>query len=226
MKHNVVVDDKRPVICEVCQRSFLSPVDFYQHELKYANHKLDEEYEYNDDEEHDEEEDGEFTISGGHLVDGTGAKFEGSDAEGNQRERIGKGITVHECTICNKVFTYRSLFTRHLKSHSTDNSFKCHTCGTKTPKVTIYYKTPYSIYYRDMISGNEGGDQAPYECERCSDKFFTYRDYKHHMTDHIISDQDVDQRSNSPNPAMFTVCGVCPGIQTEETTNETLQYSS
>eukprot|EP00116_Pleurobrachia_bachei_P013837 sb/3474099/ len=116
--------------------------------------QLDEEYEYNDDEEHDEEEDGEFTISGGHLVDGTGTKFEGSDAEGNQRERIGKGITVHECTICNKVFTYRSLFTRHLKSHSTDNSFKCHTCGT------VFKRQYYLAKHRKVCKGVRQTDPA------------------------------------------------------------------
>ena len=70
----------------------------------------------------------------------------------------GKGITVHECTICEKVFTYRSLWTRHLKSHSTDNSFKCHVCQkvwtiTLLSCCSLYYDSnakPYSLVYQEQ----------------------------------------------------------------------------
>lgn len=201
----VVTEDKVQNSCEICQRSFNSTNDLFQHELKYANSKLytcnvcnkifhlrnsyvrhldthndkrryhcdicertfsqkfllekhrqchapsehdmalqlDEDYndDYNDDDDHDEDED-ILDINNGDSA----AKYE-SDVEGNQRERIGKGITLHECSICNKVFTYRSLFTRHLKSHSTDNSFKCHLCHQ------VFKRQYYLVKHRKICKG-------------------------------------------------------------------------
>ena len=62
--------------------------------------------------------------------------------------RPGKGITVHECTMCDKVFTLRSLFTRHLKAHSSDNSFRCHLCHQVCGVETVdTYLVVHSVWF-------------------------------------------------------------------------------
>ena len=44
---------------------------------------------------------------------------------------IQKGEAVYACSVCDKQFTYRSLWSRHEKEHHTSKTFDCSVCGTK-----------------------------------------------------------------------------------------------
>lgn len=44
---------------------------------------------------------------------------------------IQKGEAFYACSVCDKLFTYRSLWSRHEKEHHTSKSFDCSVCGTK-----------------------------------------------------------------------------------------------
>ncbi|XP_063685808.1 zinc finger protein 39-like [Bolinopsis microptera] len=47
---------------------------------------------------------------------------------------------------------------------------------------------------------------VPYECGECSEKFFSYKNYKNHMTDHIMSAEEVEQRVMVSNVYQCTAC--------------------
>lgn len=151
-RHTDTHNEKRRYHCDMCERTFSQKFLLEKHRQYHATYQhdiglqLDEEYneDYNEDEEHDDEDDDNYNINNDNTN-----KYE-SDIDGNQRERIGKGITVHECTICDKVFTYRSLWTRHLKSHSQDNSFKCDLCQQ-------VFKRQYYLSKHKRVCKGQGG---------------------------------------------------------------------
>eukprot|EP00116_Pleurobrachia_bachei_P012224 sb/3472486/ len=69
---------------------------------------------------------------------------------------IQKGEAFYACSICNKLFTYRSLWSRHEKEHYTSKNFICNFCGTK------FTRQFYLVRHRRVcVAAREAGEKMP-----------------------------------------------------------------
>jgi len=157
-RHEDTHNERRRYSCDACDKTFSQKMLLERHRQYHipidhdVHVTIDEDNydnEYNDDDDGDDNDDDQDDESqnGGNLEyiqTDSPVKYENYDS--SYSHRIGKGIQVHVCNICGKVFTYRSLWTRHLKSHNSEKQFKCQTCEKVFPRqyyLTQHMKTCY-----------------------------------------------------------------------------------
>lgn len=94
--------------------------------------------------------------------------------ENNKNMQITDKSKMHECNICQKTYTSRTLLSEHLKTHSGSPPHECRVCG----------KTFASKYTHQSHLKTHLVRPRPFQCNQCGKSFFTTQNLNQHEKTH------------------------------------------
>ncbi|XP_021354147.1 zinc finger protein 836-like [Mizuhopecten yessoensis] len=95
-------------------------------------------------------------------------------------------VKIFKCPECNDIFTYESVFKKHMKKHNGDMPFKCKHCN-------LGFMTQFS---HDLHSRVHSPDKS-YTCGICGEKIKLKKDLKEHNANHTKEAQEVSSNQRT-----------------------------